>query len=485
MTINQAINIYQIKALVTSITADSRAVLPGSLFLAYPGDKTDGRDYISDAIKNGASAVLWDSKDFKWQDNWQIENIAVKNLRHEVSHIAHQFYKKPSTKLWVIGVTGTNGKTSITQWLSQCFNYLARKTAVIGTLGNGLPNQLKQTENTTPDAILLQSMLADYVNQAAEIVAIEVSSHGLHQGRVDAVDIDIAVLSNLTRDHLDYHETFENYAAAKRALFDFSSLKMAIVNSDDSFGQSIAAAQTTAHKPVLTYGIDTGDIRASQLRFEATYFTFLAITPNGQARVKANLIGRFNVYNVLAVLATLLSSKITLPDAVNAIAQITSASGRMQQLGGGALPLVVIDYAHTPDALEKVLLTLKEQKNVEAKLICVFGCGGNRDAGKRELMGKVASEIASAVVVTNDNPRFENPHKIIHEILQGMQGNYLVEEDRAKAITVAIMSAKPGDIALIAGKGHEDYQEIAGVKHHFSDIEQAQSVLLQYEETFA
>ena len=471
---------YSIKTSVKNITSDSRKVQSGSLFLAYPGDKSDGRNYIADAIANGASAVLWDdSKGFEWNAVWDVENKPIKQLRVQASSIASQFYNNPSTKMWMIGVTGTNGKTSISQWLSQCFNYLGSKTAVIGTLGNGLPNQLSATENTTPDAVKMQEMLADYAQQDVKTVAMEVSSHGLHQGRVKGVHFDVAVLSNLTRDHLDYHGSLEAYADAKRDLFLVDDLKCAVLNLDDEFGRKIDAELTKIGTPVMGYGIDSGVVRATELHFKDTHFAFYAHTPFGNAPVKANLIGRFNVYNVLAVLATLLASKVSLDDAVEAISHIESAAGRMQQLGGGDLPLVVVDYAHTPDALEKVLTTLKAQAN--AKLICIFGCGGNRDAGKRALMGKIASEIADAVVVTSDNPRDENPDKIIQDIVGAMQGNYAVEEDRAKAIAIGIRSAKPHNIVLIAGKGHEDYQEIAGIKQYFSDVEQAQNVLKAYQ----
>ncbi len=474
---------HLIKTPAKSITTDSRKVQSGSLFLAYPGEKSDGRSYIADAIKNGASAVLWDPEGFNWNPDWDIENIAIKHLRLQAGNIASQFYKNPSEKLWMIGVTGTNGKTSITHWLSQCFNYLEHKTAVIGTLGNGLPNQLSPTTNTTPDAVLLQGMLADYVEQKVEIVAMEVSSHGLHQGRVRGVNFDVAVLSNLTRDHLDYHETFEAYAAEKRRLFVENDLKFAVLNCDDEFGQEIETDLTNVGTPVLGYGIESGDVRATELHLENTHFAFYAVTPYGNAPVKANLIGRFNVYNVLAVLATLLASKVSLDHAIEAISHIESAKGRMQQIGGGNLPLVVVDYAHTPDALEKVLTALKAQ--AASRVICVFGCGGNRDAGKRVLMGKIASEIADAVVVTSDNPRDEAPDEIIQDILSGMHGNFAIEEDRAKAISVGIFSAKPGDIVLIAGKGHEDYQEIAGKKLPFSDVEQAKDVLKVYQGAYA
>ncbi|MFM9836374.1 MAG: UDP-N-acetylmuramoyl-L-alanyl-D-glutamate--2,6-diaminopimelate ligase [Methylophilaceae bacterium] len=469
---------YVIQKSVKSITSDSRKVQAGSLFVAYPGDNSDGRMYIDDAIKNGAVAILWDPKDFSWRPHWKIENTPIKNLRQHVGTIADQFYGKPSNKLWCIGVTGTNGKTSITQWLSQCFNFISRKTAVIGTLGNGLPNQLTPTQNTTPDAVLLQSMLSDYLKANVEIVAMEVSSHGLDQGRVNGVHFDVAVLSNLTRDHLDYHGSYEKYAAAKRRLFVSNHLKLAVLNADDAFGKSIEQELTQLGIATMTYGIESGDIRASKIMFEHKHFSFWVTTPHGQGEVKANLLGKFNVYNVLAVLATLLVSKVSLADAIKAISQIESAGGRMQQLGGGDAPLVVVDYAHTPDALKNVLSTLKTHTN--AKLICVFGCGGNRDVGKRVLMGEVASAHADAVVVTSDNPRNENPLNIMQDILGGMHGNYAVEEDRAKAIAMAISTAKPGDTVLIAGKGHEEYQEIAGEKRTFSDVAHAQKALKRY-----
>lgn len=469
---------YTIQSRITNITSDSRKVGENSLFLAYPGESSDGRDYIEDAIKKGASAVLWDSENYFWNPEWQVENIPIKKLRLQAGFVASQFYKNPSHKLWMIGVTGTNGKTSITQWLAACLNHLNRKTAVIGTLGNGLPNQLSPTMNTTPDAILLQDMLAQYLSEEAECVAMEVSSHGLSQGRVNGVNFDVAVLSNLTQDHLDYHGTFEAYADAKRSLFMKENLKFAVLNADDPFGIELEKSLIGTKTEVLTYGIESGQVKAVDVRLEDANLVFYAETPYGNAPVKANLVGRFNVYNVLAVLATLLVSKVSIDNAVEAISHIQSVKGRMQQLGGGKAPLVVIDYAHTPDALEKVLTTLKAQAN--GKVICIFGCGGDRDKTKRILMGKIASELANAVVVTSDNPRTEDPQKIIAEIAEGLHGNFAIEEDRAKAISVGIFSAKPGDIVLIAGKGHEEYQEVNGKKYPFSDLEEAKEVLKIY-----
>ena len=470
---------YVINAKPTSIVSDSRQVAHGALFLAYPGEKVDGRLFIEDAIKRGACAVLWEPKGFEWNSDWIIENMPVLHLRKQAGVIASQFYKNPSSKLWVIGVTGTNGKTSVTQWLGQCFHYLNRKSAVIGTLGNGLLNQLSKTDNTTPNPLVLHQLLSEFVENEADVVAMEVSSHGIHQGRVKGVKFDIAVLTNLSRDHLDYHGTYEKYAEVKKSLFLTKGLKHAVLNSDDVFSESITDALKATDVKVLTYGISSGDVRASKVFLDSGRINFFVTTPFGQSDVSANLIGRFNVYNVLAVLATMLLSDVPLIDAVEAVSHIEPIEGRMQKFGGENMPLVVVDYAHTPDSLKNVLLSLREQ--TKNRIVCVFGCGGNRDQGKRAMMGKVASELADAVVVTSDNPRNEDPEKIIQAILEGVKGEYAVEEDRARAITIAIESAEVGDIVLVAGKGHEDYQEIAGVKHPFSDAEQVQKVLKRYE----
>jgi UDP-N-acetylmuramoyl-L-alanyl-D-glutamate--2,6-diaminopimelate ligase len=474
---------YVISNKPTSIVSDSREVSKGALFLAYPGEKVDGRDYIAEAIARGATAVLWEPKDFTWNDEWQVENTPVVHLKQQASVIADQFYNSPSSKLWMMGVTGTNGKTSVTQWLGQCLNAINKKTAIIGTLGNGLPDQQTTTVNTTPDAILLQQLLAEYVQEEVEAVAMEVSSHGIHQARVRGVHFDVAVLTNLSRDHLDYHGSFEKYAAVKARLFATKGLKHAVLNQDDVFSERIQKELKDSDVNVLTYGISSGDVRASKVYLEDGRIQFFVATPYGQADVTANLIGRFNVYNVLAVLATLLVSDVPLMEAVEAISHIKPLSGRMQTFGGGKVPLVVVDYAHTPDSLKNVLLALREQ--TKQRLICVFGCGGNRDQGKRAIMGKVASELADAVVVTSDNPRDEEPDAIIQDVLGGVKGEYAVEEDREKAIAIAVESAEAGDIVLVAGKGHEDYQEIAGIKHHFSDVEQVKKVLIRYEVAIA
>lgn len=463
----------------SSITADSRKVQAGALFLAYPGVHSDGRNYIAQAIQAGAAAVAWESKDFAWNPAWQVANVGVSGLKDQVSEIAAEYYGQPSQKLSMVGVTGTNGKTSVSQWIAQALTVVGQKTAVIGTIGNGFVDAQNEASNTTPDAILLQGMLADFATQGAKAVAMEVSSHGLHQGRVNSVKFDVAVLTNLSRDHLDYHETMEEYAAAKELLFTWPGLGMSVINADDAFGQRIAAKLKAQSQSLLTYGVTQGDVRATDLKLHQHGLTMQVTTPQGDATVNAPVLGRFNAYNVLAVLATLLALKVSLTDAVAAIAKIKPVAGRMQQFGGDGKPLVVVDYAHTPDALEKVLSTLREQ--AQGKLICVFGCGGDRDAGKRPLMGRVAAKLADSVIVTSDNPRSEDPANIIAQVVNAVDGVYLVEPDRAAAIKQAVQSASRGDIVLVAGKGHEDYQEIAGVKTPFSDAAVALAALNDYE----
>lgn len=466
------------------ITADSRQVIAGALFVAYPGVATDGRYYIAQALRAGAASVVWEQDGFAWRPEWNVPNVAVSGLKHQVGKIAADYYQHPSSQMAMIGVTGTNGKTSVSQWLAQCLSHLGQKSAVLGTIGNGVISntELSVATNTTPDAILLQGMLADFVQQGVINVAMEVSSHGLDQNRVNGVEFDVAVLTNLSRDHLDYHETMEAYAAAKQKLFARDGLKMRVLNADDAFGQALIADMQVQGKAFITYGLQSGDVRGENLQLLANGLRMHVITPQGDALLTAPVIGRFNAYNVLAVLSTLLVLDVNLQDALAAIAKLKPVQGRMQQFGGGVLPLVVIDYAHTPDALEKVLSTLREQVHGTQRLLCVFGCGGDRDAGKRPLMGVVAAKLADVVIVTSDNPRSENPDAIISQIVYGLDVAYQIEADREQAIQLTVNMAKPGDIVLVAGKGHEDYQEIAGVKTPFSDAQVAQVALAQYQQ---
>ncbi len=467
---------------IKHLTADSRQVQAGSLFFAYKGEAADGRAYIPQAIANGASAVIWEQSGFAWNADWDVPNQPVLDLKQEVGAIASEFYGLPSQSLWMIGVTGTNGKTTCTHWLAQAFAVLNRQSAVIGTLGNGLVGKLSTAINTTPDAIILHRLLAEFLAQKTEIVAMEVSSHGLDQGRVNGVNFDVAVFTNLTRDHLDYHGDMQAYGEAKKKLFTWNGLRVAVLNRDDAFGKQLATELSAQGKKVMTYGLNqdfigTNDISVKSMQLSDVGMTLEVITPKGDATIHASVIGEFNAYNLLAVLAALLASDVALGDAVKALSLIQPVAGRMEQYGGGKYPLIVVDYAHTPDALEKVLKVLRSQMSPTSELICVFGCGGDRDQGKRPLMGKVATGLASRVIVTSDNPRNEPPARIISAILAGADDNATSIESRAAAIKYAIHQAKKGDVVLIAGKGHENYQEIAGVKHPFSDMQLAQEAL--------
>lgn len=466
---------------VQRLTTDSRSVQAGDTFLAYPGEKLDGRKYIAQAIAAGATSVLWESEGFAWNHKWQVANLGIKGLRDKIGELASHVYGQPSQKLWVIGVTGTNGKTSCSHWIAQCLTRLGKKTAVVGTLGNGFLGALEPTLNATPDAVLLQAQMAHFVEQGAQCVAIEVSSHSLVQGRVNGVAFDIALFTNLSRDHLDYHGDMEAYAAAKAKLFHWPSLQYAIINMDDRFGMELAAGLKQTPVTVLGYGLGKGEISGHRLNLSKHGLSLEIITSWGTAKLQSRMLGAFNASNLLGVLAALLASEVPLQDAVGVLQDVQAVPGRLQMLSEKGKPIVVVDYAHTPDALEKVLQALRGILNSggEARLICVFGCGGERDRGKRALMGAVASRLADAAIVTNDNPRGEAPRGIIEDIARGMQPNYQVVEDRAMAIYQAIHEARQGDVVLIAGKGHETHQEINGVKLPFNDVEVAKAALNQ------
>ncbi|HSS47247.1 MAG TPA: UDP-N-acetylmuramoyl-L-alanyl-D-glutamate--2,6-diaminopimelate ligase [Burkholderiales bacterium] len=465
------------------LATDSRQIKPGDTFIAYPGEKLDGRNYIPRAIAAGAGAVLWEKRDFKWNPQWKAANLGVNGLREKASVIANRIYGRPSHKLWVIGVTGTNGKTSCSHWIAQCLTRLGKKTAVVGTLGNGFPGRLEPTVNTTPDAVLLQELLAGFLQRGAQCVVIEVSSHSLTQGRVNGVAFDVAVFTNLSRDHLDYHGSMQAYAAAKAKLFHWPGLRCAIVNLDDRFGRELARQLEKRRVKVLGYGFGKGDIAGHRLDLARRGLSLEIRTRWGGARLQSRMLGKFNAANLLAVLGVLLVSGVKLEPAVRALQEIKPPSGRLQIVKDQ--PLVVVDYAHTPDALKKVLQSLRSiAQESSGKLVCVFGCGGDRDRGKRPQMGRVAVSLADQVVVTSDNPRSEDPLAIIADIARGWLPGFkeperapVVEPDRAKAIRLAISGAAENDVVLIAGKGHEDYQEIGGEKMPFSDVRTAQTVL--------
>lgn len=469
------------------VSADSRKVLPGDVFLAYPGHASDGRKHIADAVARGAGAVLWEREGFEWDSTIALPNLPVDNLRMMASDIADEVFGHPSADLWTIGITGTNGKTSISQWVARAMNAGGRKCAVIGTLGSGFPDKLVQTGNTTPDAIVLQESLAEFREAGASAVAMEVSSIGLDQGRVAACRIKVAVFTNLTRDHLDYHQSMEAYAAAKSRLFDTPGLSAAVLNFDDVMG--VVLARRLAGRPdvrVVGYSMIPANALAAPsqrmllvdgLTTTETGMEFGVTLGEQRVVMKVGLVGLFNVSNLLAVIGVLIESGFDFATATRLAGALTPPAGRMQTLGGIGEPLVVVDYAHTPDALEQALKALQRTRDSRhGRLTCVFGCGGDRDPGKRPLMGEVAARLADQVLITSDNPRTEDPESIIRQVAHGAARARCVT-DRAEAILSAIRDAADDDVILVAGKGHEDYQEVGGRKFHFSDVEQAVAAL--------
>jgi UDP-N-acetylmuramyl-tripeptide synthetase len=463
------------------ITADSRRVEPGVAFAAYPGLTADGRQFVPDAIARGASAVLWETRGFQWDARWATPNVGIDGLRTRLGYIADFIYGSPSQRMWMAGVTGTNGKTSCAQWIAQALDMCGRRAAVLGTLGNGLVGALAPASHTTPDVTDLHEMLAQFHAAGARAAAMEVSSHGLDQGRVIGVKIDVALFTNLTRDHLDYHKTMGAYGSAKAKLFTWPGLRASVINADDLFGQSLIDAGRARGARLLTYGFANADIAATPVSLDRRGIVLEVATPWGKATLTSAVVGAFNAQNLLGVLGVLLASDIPLDDAVAALAKVPPPPGRMQRFGGDGKPLVVVDYAHTPDALEKVLLALKPAVAAGGELVCVFGCGGDRDPGKRPQMGAIAARLADRIVVTSDNPRGEDPSVIANAVVKGVRDTghrrWSIENDRGVAIRGAIGHARAGDTVLVAGKGHETYQERAGVRTPFSDAVETSAAL--------
>ncbi|MGH8801192.1 MAG: UDP-N-acetylmuramoyl-L-alanyl-D-glutamate--2,6-diaminopimelate ligase [Casimicrobiaceae bacterium] len=485
------------------ITADSRHAAPAIAFAAYPGTRRDGRDFIDDAIARGAAAVLWESDGYTWDAHRRVPQVGVAGLRERVGPIASAVYGHPSRALWMAGVTGTNGKTSCAHWIAQTLTRCGRRAAVIGTLGNGLVGHppaeddpvgagagasvastaVAEARSTTPDACELHALLARWRAQGATAVAMEVSSHGLDQGRVNGVAFKVALFTNLTRDHLDYHGTMEAYAVAKQRLFDWPGLECAIINAGDAFGRELIARLRARHTRVLTYGTRDADIVALRVDATPAGMAMEIATPSGGGTLTTRIAGAFNVDNLLGVTGVLLASGVPLSNALAALAEVGAPPGRMERLGGGVLPTVVIDYAHTPDALLQVLTALRPAVGIGGALVCVFGCGGDRDRGKRGEMGAIAAAHADRVIVTSDNPRSEDPRAIADDIAAGVPADFAritIDLDRMHAVTTAIAVAQPGDVVAVAGKGHEPYQEIAGVRRPYSDRAVVAAALAQW-----
>jgi UDP-N-acetylmuramoyl-L-alanyl-D-glutamate--2,6-diaminopimelate ligase len=467
--------------LVRDVTLDSHAATPGALFLACRGRTHHGLEFAPDAVARGARAVLYEpgaAARVPPQLTRSAYVAAVPELSARAGVIADRFFGEPSRRLTVAGITGTNGKTTCAWLLAQALQRCRRPAGYVGTLGVGVPPEITATRHTTPDAVTVHRLLAELEAAGAACVSMEVSSHALDQGRVNGVRFHTAAFTNLTRDHLDYHGTMEAYGAAKARLFGWPGLTCRIVNVDDPFGAALAAAPADA-RLIVTARTTQGSalvppgaqfVRARRVRAEALGLAIDVESSFGSVELPVRLVGEFNVDNALTVLAVLLAFGFPLRDAAQALSRVRAASGRMEMFGGrGRSPLAIVDYAHTPDALANALRAAR--LHCRGQLRVVFGCGGDRDVGKRPLMGQVAAELADDIVLTDDNPRSEDPQRIVADILAGVTPGapLVIEHDRALAIRMALERSAPDDVVLIAGKGHEDYQIMGEERRAFRD----------------
>ncbi|MFN9726044.1 UDP-N-acetylmuramoyl-L-alanyl-D-glutamate--2,6-diaminopimelate ligase [Acidovorax sp.] len=473
-----------------TLQTDSRMIQPGDGFIAWPGAATDGRAHVADARVRGATACLVEQSGIEAFGFTGAHMAALDGLKAATGPIAAQWFGSASSRLDVLAVTGTNGKTSTAWWLTDAINSLSKNEhsgfkgcALVGTLGMGVPPALESTGMTTPDPVCLQRAFSTFAGRGLSACAIEASSIGLAEARLEGTKIRVAIFTNFTQDHLDYHGSMADYWLAKRALFDWSGLQAAVINIDDPAGAQL-------HDELRDGALDLWSVSAQGAARVAARDIVMgarglrfAVVEEGVAQpqwLQTQVIGHYNVQNLLCVIATLRSRGVPLPAAVQACAGLEPVPGRMQCLVAPGQPLVAVDYAHTPDALEKALLALRPLAQQRAgALWCIFGCGGDRDAGKRPLMGAAAQQHADQVVVTSDNPRSEDPAAIVHQVLQGTIAGATVraELDRARAIAQVVAMAAPQDVVLIAGKGHEDTQETAGVRQPFSDLAHAQAAL--------
>jgi len=463
---------------ITGLVQDSREVQPGNAFIAIAGAATHGLHFAADALKQGAATVLYAPPIPDDAPQPPDKAIAVPGLRARLGAMADQFHTSPSHAMTVIGVTGTSGKTSIVQFLAQALETLNVRSGSIGTLGAGLHGKLQTIGFTTPLVLNTHALLAQLRDAGAKAIAMEVSSHALDQGRVDGVHFEIAVFSNLSRDHLDYHGNMESYGAAKAQLFVRDGIRTAVINIDDDFGATLPGRILAQTITVSATGRKDAKIAAHDVNLDERGLRFTLRIANNTAPVESPLIGRFNLDNLLLVSGVLHAMHHDITEISGALNQLQPVPGRMNRFGGHAgLPLVVVDYSHKPAALQQALMSLRE--HLGGKLICVFGCGGERDTGKRPLMAAIAERHAEYVYVTDDNPRHEDGDAIVRDILAGFsdRSQIHVERNRARAIEQAIGFAGTGDIILVAGKGHETYQDIAGVKHPFDDALHVQAAL--------
>lgn len=453
---------------ISGIELDSRRVREGQAFLAVTGASTHGMAHVAQAQARGASVVIHDGE--AEVPPLRIPAVAVPGLGGMLSSIGGRFYHSPSDHLTVAGVTGTNGKTSTAHFIAQSWQRTSGDAGIIGTIGSGPLGSLKPASMTTPDPISLQAMLSDCIDRKVEKLAMEVSSHALDQGRCDDIAFDAAVLTNLSRDHLDYHGTMEAYADAKRRLFVDCHPRFAVINLDDAFGKALADEIANGTE-VFTYGSNgSSELKGSVLQMDSLGMTLRLESPWGGGEVRTGLLGKFNLSNLMAAAGALALLGMPWSQVMHQVEIMRAVPGRMQCLGGEVTqPVVVVDYAHTPDALSQALTALRS--HLHGQLICVFGCGGDRDSGKRPMMARVAESLADRLVMTTDNPRDEEPRSIIEDMLAGLEqpGQAQVIEDRAAAIRQAVLESGSGDIVLIAGRGHEAWQETKGQKIPFSD----------------
>jgi UDP-N-acetylmuramoyl-L-alanyl-D-glutamate--2,6-diaminopimelate ligase len=474
------------EACVSDLTLDSRQVRAGSLFFALPGLKEHGLKFAADAAARGASAVLWEPRaDLAPTLPPGVFAAAIPNLKSLVGRIADRFFNWPSSQLRITGITGTNGKTTCAFLLAQCLERLGLAAAYMGTIGWGRPAALTEPTHTTPDAVTVHRTLAQLRSSGVREVAMEVSSHALDQSRVDGVRFHSAAFTNLTRDHLDYHGDMQKYGAAKAKLFQAADLKHLVLNIGDEFGRALARNHVGSASLIAVW-VGAGDsgwladraLHATQVRMETRGISIELDGSFGKVTVKTQLMGRFNAENSVVVLGCLLSLGVSLDEAAKALAECRPAPGRMEVVKTDARnkPTVVVDYAHTPDALAKALSAARE--HCDGALWCVFGCGGDRDAGKRPVMGRIAESLADQIIVTDDNPRSEDPQAITRDILEGIESREVrVIHDRGEAIATALKAAQAIDLVLIAGKGHEDYQIYGETRRAFSDRSEALRIL--------
>lgn len=463
------------------LKTDSRQVKAGDGFIAWPGAATDARRYVADVLKTGAGACLVDMAGLDAYGFVDARVAAYQGLKSAAAPIATAYYGDPSKQLQTVAVTGTNGKTSTAWWLAQALGKFDRKCGVVGTLGIGTPGAMVFNGMTTPDPVLLQQQLRRFVDEGFAACVIEASSIGIAEHRLDATQIEVAMFTNFTQDHLDYHGSMPAYWAAKESLFTWPGLRAAVINLDDAKGHHLNLMLESTAIDVWTVAInEPARLRAEAIEQHADGLTFTVVEGDERRTVSATAIGLYNVSNLLGVLGALRALGLPLKDAALACCNLSAVPGRLNTLTVAGKPLVVIDYAHTPDAIGKVLATLKPVAQARGgQLWCVFGCGGDRDASKRPLMAATAQKNADQIVVTSDNPRSENPAVIISQVLLGLthSESVRVQADRALAIAETLAIAEPVDVVLLAGKGHENYQEIDGIKHPFDDLLHAQLAL--------